>query len=197
MKKLTPKEELFVIEYPKDFNATQAAIRAGYSPKTAAQQGSRLLIKVKDILAERKAEVMEKAGGRGIATLEQSLRLATARAFYDPAKMYDQHGNPREVTDIPKFHRYGIAGFEVEELYDGRGEDRKKIGYVKKYKLVDSAPYVAMLLKFHNAFPSNKQPNPSPKDVTPRFDPKNLTPEEWEQAKALLSKMQVRTIEHA
>lgn len=30
-------------EYPKDFNATQAAIRAGYSPKTANREGARLL----------------------------------------------------------------------------------------------------------------------------------------------------------
>lgn len=42
-KPLTPKQEAFVAEYPRDFNATQAAIRAGYSAKTAAQQGERLL----------------------------------------------------------------------------------------------------------------------------------------------------------
>ena len=34
-KKLTPKQELFVQEYLKDLNATQAAVRAGYSEKTA------------------------------------------------------------------------------------------------------------------------------------------------------------------
>ena len=40
---LTPKQQRFVTEYGLDLNATQAAIRAGYSPKTAQQQGSRLL----------------------------------------------------------------------------------------------------------------------------------------------------------
>lgn len=44
--KLTPKQQLFVAEYPKDFNATQAAIRAGYSEKTAKEQGYRLLTNV-------------------------------------------------------------------------------------------------------------------------------------------------------
>ncbi|MBN5145921.1 terminase small subunit [Stenotrophomonas maltophilia] len=40
---LTPKQQRFVQEYLKDQNGTQAAIRTGYSEKTAKQQGSRLL----------------------------------------------------------------------------------------------------------------------------------------------------------
>ena len=35
--KIKPKQRLFCIEYLKDFNATQAAIRAGYSEKAAAE----------------------------------------------------------------------------------------------------------------------------------------------------------------
>jgi phage terminase small subunit len=41
--KLNPKQQLFVEEYLIDFNATQAAIRAGYSENTAYSQGPRLL----------------------------------------------------------------------------------------------------------------------------------------------------------
>lgn len=41
--KLTLKQERFVAEYLIDLNATQAAIHAGYSERTAKQQGSRLL----------------------------------------------------------------------------------------------------------------------------------------------------------
>jgi len=43
IKDLNPKQLRFVDEYLVDLNATQAAIRAGYSPKTAKVQGSRLL----------------------------------------------------------------------------------------------------------------------------------------------------------
>jgi phage terminase small subunit len=43
---LNPKRALFVTEYVIDHNATQAAIRAGYSAKTAKQQGARLLTDV-------------------------------------------------------------------------------------------------------------------------------------------------------
>ncbi|CQR51464.1 terminase small subunit [Paenibacillus riograndensis] len=53
---LTPKQKLFVQEYLIDLNATQAAIRAGYSPKTAEQQASRLLSNVKVQEAIREAQ---------------------------------------------------------------------------------------------------------------------------------------------
>jgi phage terminase small subunit len=43
---LTPKQERFVLEYLVDLNATQAAMRAGYSKKTAQEQSSRLLSNV-------------------------------------------------------------------------------------------------------------------------------------------------------
>lgn len=43
---LTDKQKRFVQEYLVDLNATQAAIRAGYSSKTAQEQGSRLLSNV-------------------------------------------------------------------------------------------------------------------------------------------------------
>ncbi len=45
-RKLTPKQAEFVRQYLVDLNATQAAIRAGYSEKTANEQGARLLVNV-------------------------------------------------------------------------------------------------------------------------------------------------------
>ncbi len=42
---LTPKQQLFVAEYLLNLNATQSAVRAGYSKKTAEQQGYQLLQK--------------------------------------------------------------------------------------------------------------------------------------------------------
>lgn len=45
-RKLTPKQAAFVREYLLDLNATQAATRAGYSARTANEQGSRLLANV-------------------------------------------------------------------------------------------------------------------------------------------------------
>lgn len=45
--KLTPKERRFIEEYPRDLNGTQAAIRAGYSPKSATHIAREMLRKPK------------------------------------------------------------------------------------------------------------------------------------------------------
>lgn len=64
MAKLTIKQQCFVNEYLIDLNATQAAIRAGYSAKTADQQGSRMLanVKVQQAIAEAMAERSKRTG---------------------------------------------------------------------------------------------------------------------------------------
>ena len=64
MVKLSPKKERFVDEYLIDLNATQAAIRAGYSKKTASAQGARLLInvKVQEEIQQRQAVLQKKTG---------------------------------------------------------------------------------------------------------------------------------------
>lgn len=64
MSKLSPKREAFCLQFQTDANATQAAIRAGYSRRTAKQQGGRLLtnVAVQARLAElfaRRAEKLE------------------------------------------------------------------------------------------------------------------------------------------
>lgn len=64
MAKLTEKQQRFVDEYLIDLNATQAAIRAGYSVKTADKQGSQLLGKTRiaEAVAERMADRSKRTG---------------------------------------------------------------------------------------------------------------------------------------
>lgn len=60
--KLTPKQQKFVDEYLIDLNATQAAMRAGYSPHTATEQASRLLtnVKVQEAVEQGKKRLADK-----------------------------------------------------------------------------------------------------------------------------------------
>ncbi len=55
---LTPKQARFVEEYLIDLNATQAAVRAGYSAKTANEQGAQLLAKLSIRQAVAEAQVI-------------------------------------------------------------------------------------------------------------------------------------------
>ena len=63
-RKLTDRQQQFVDEYLIDLNATQAAIRAGYSVKTAQEQSSRLLsnVMVQRVIAEKMAERSRRTG---------------------------------------------------------------------------------------------------------------------------------------
>lgn len=64
MAKLTAKQQRFCDEYLIDLNATQAAIRAGYSPKSACEQASRLLanVKVQEVIAVKMAIRSKRTG---------------------------------------------------------------------------------------------------------------------------------------
>ena len=68
MPALSSKRELFCQEYIVDRNATQAAIRAGYSAAGAQQQGSRLLLDV--VVKARVAELQEEAAKRNEVTVD-------------------------------------------------------------------------------------------------------------------------------
>jgi phage terminase small subunit len=71
-RKLTDQQKLFIAEYLKDRNGTQAAIRAGYSADTAQEQASRLLSKVMVRAAvDKKVEKLEE---RSMVTAEYVIR---------------------------------------------------------------------------------------------------------------------------
>lgn len=61
---MSPKQEAFVREYLIDRNGTQAAIRAGYSAKTAKEQASALLTKpnIRDAVKEGEKKHADKCG---------------------------------------------------------------------------------------------------------------------------------------
>ena len=72
MAKLTPKQQRFVDEYLIDLNATQAAIRAGYSPKTAEQQGFQLLKKTS--VSEAIEQAQQERQTRTLVTQDDVIR---------------------------------------------------------------------------------------------------------------------------
>ncbi len=139
---LSTRVAAFVSEYVKDFNGRQAAIRAGYSPRTADQQASRLLrsAKVKQALApQQAAKVAERA--EAINRMELSVertRLEIARlAYFDPRKAWKKDGSPIPLHELDDDTAAAIAGFEVMEQFEGSGEERRLVGHLKKYKVAD------------------------------------------------------------
>ena len=77
MKKLTAKQEKFCYEYVIDLNATQAALRAGYSEKTAYSSGSRLLkdVEIQKFIQTLQADLEKTAGITALKVLKEHKRL--------------------------------------------------------------------------------------------------------------------------
>lgn len=79
MAKLTPKQERFCEEYIVDLNATQAAIRAGYSERTANEQGAQLLAKLS--IQQRMQELQAERSKRTEITQDRVVKELAAMAF--------------------------------------------------------------------------------------------------------------------
>lgn len=77
---LTDKQQRFVDEYMVDMNATQAAIRAGYSPHTANEQGSQLLAKlsIQRALNVARKEQQERTQITADGVLREAWNIVTA-----------------------------------------------------------------------------------------------------------------------
>ena len=78
MAKLTEKQQRFVEEYLIDLNATQAAIRAGYSVKTAEQTASRMLsfVKVQSEIEKALAERSRRTGINQDRVIQELAKIA-------------------------------------------------------------------------------------------------------------------------
>lgn len=130
------RRKLFVDAYlANGRNATQAAITAGYSPKTAVEQGSRLLRDVNVAAAvQMVTERVEQSSG---LTAERVLREISRLAFHDARKFYDDKGNLKPIHELDDDTAAGLAGFEVTEEFEGKGADRESVGFTKKVKFWD------------------------------------------------------------
>lgn len=153
---LTPKEAAFVEEFMVDFNATQAAIRAGYSAKTAGQAGARLLKNVKVASAlQRKAEERQKRVEGRIMDADEVLVAMSkiGRARLPIFKTKD--GDPYiDLTQADDDALYALQAAEVEDFVDKR--ERDEAGEVVardvrrvKIKLESKVAALGMLGKHH------------------------------------------------
>lgn len=123
MAKLTPKQERFVQEYLVDLNGKQAAIRAGYSERSAESQASALLRVPK--VAEALARAKQARAERVNASADDVLRELTRIALFDPAKCFGPDGKLLPITEMPQEARAVVAGLDIEEGADAGSVLRK------------------------------------------------------------------------
>lgn len=150
MARYTKKEKRFIEELPYDWNQTKAAIRAGYSPKTARQIAAELMTKpkIKDAIDKVRAEQSRQTGVSVELVVQELARLGR----FDPRKLFNFDGSPRPITDLDNDTVAAISGLEVMDVYEGRGDNRRFVGYIKKYKFADKKGALDSLAKHLGMF---------------------------------------------
>ena len=115
LRSMTPRQHRFVEEYLVDLNATQAARRAGYSAKSAAGRGSRLLRNPAVAAAIEKAQ--DQRAARTQVSADRVVTELAKVAFGDPRRLFS----------------WGPAGIELRDVDFGliRPRDAEKIRHAR------------------------------------------------------------------
>lgn len=144
MAKLTDKQELFAREYLKDLNATQAAIRAGYSEKSAAAQGCENLIKpnVADRIIELKNERNEEVGIDAAYVLKRLIEIDQM----DVLDILNDDGGIKSISEWPKVWRTTLSGFDINTSITNFDETTIE-NILKKIKWPDKVKNLELLGK--------------------------------------------------
>ena len=177
---LTNKQRRFVEEYLVDLNATQAAIRAGYSQKTAGQIGDENLKKPQIAAAIQEAQA--KRSERVQVDADYVLARLVEIDRMDVLDIVTDAMSLKPISEWPKVWRQYLSGFDLADLYEGSGDDRQMIGVLKKIKWPDKVKNLELLGKHVSVQAFREQvghggPNGGPIELA------TLTKEEYKQAR--------------
>jgi len=143
---LTPKQKIFADEYLIDLNATRAynvAYPKVRKDESARVNGSKLLTNTNVVayIDER----MKEREKRTEITQDRVLQELTKLGFFDIRKLFDDSGKPVDISMLDDDTAACIAGLEVVDYFEGAGEGKEFVGYIKKYKLSDKLKALEML----------------------------------------------------
>lgn len=145
-------------------NATKAAIAAGYSEKTARQQGARLLsdVAISGAIAKRSAEAVASAQ---LSTEEIMADIARTLRF-DPRKLYNDDGSMKSIKDLDDATAACLTGIEVV-IKKGTENDETPL-YVKKVKWEGKAVARDQAMRVFGMFEKDNKQKASELEGLPR-----------------------------
>ncbi len=155
--RITAKQQRFVDEYLIDQNGTQAAIRAGYSAKTAQQMATENLLKpvVRAAIEAGLAKQQERTGITADRVLQEVARIG----LFDPRKLFRDDGEPKGIHDLDDDTAAAISGVKVSTRKD---EDGKGETTVTEYKISDKNTALEKLFKHLGLYELDNQQRVDP-----------------------------------
>lgn len=159
--RLTPKQEAFCREYLIDLNATQAAIRAGYSKASADKIGAQLLGKtrIRDAISAAQSD----RASRTEIDADRVMKEISHAAFFDIGDVLDftaDDGTARlkPVNTIPASARRAIASVKVRRYVEkGAGDGEARQVEVTELKFCDKLSALEKLGKHLGLFPNRHE----------------------------------------
>lgn len=138
---LTDKQEMFCREYLIDLNATQAAIRAGYSAKTANRTASENMSKpdIQSRITELKAQRNDLVGINATYVLNRLVEIDQM----DVLDILTSSGELKPVSQWPKVWRTTLSGLDVVEM----SAEGNASALLKKIKWPDKVKNLELLGK--------------------------------------------------
>lgn len=143
--KLTEKQELFCQAYLIDFNASKAARLAGYSEDTAYAIGWENLrkLEIQARIAQLRAEMKVSLNLSRERIAQELARIG----FSDIRNIFKEDGSLKSPEDWSDDDAAVIAGLYIDELFEGVGRDRERVGVTKKIKLWEKTKALESLIK--------------------------------------------------
>lgn len=159
-RKLTTKERMFVAEYEKDWNASRAAVAVGYSEKSAAKLGSRLVHK-SGIVEEIQKRIDGRLRKMGVER-ERFFKEVTRIAYSDIGKLFNEDGSLKNPSEMDEDTRAALSSIQVLEEFEGSGESRSQIGWTKKIRMWDKTKALEFIGKHLHLFNGDRDGDDRP-----------------------------------
>ena len=141
--KINEKQQAFCREYLKDYNATQAAIRAGYSKKTAYSIGPENLNK--PVIRAYLKELLDQIKTNDLLTAERYIEELNKFTFVDIMDFFDENHNLKPPSELSESQSKAISSIDVTH-FEG-GEDGRATSTRISFKLIDKLKAIELALK--------------------------------------------------
>lgn len=181
MENLSEKQKKFCEEYIIDFNATKAAIRAGYAENSARQQACEMLTKPN--IQKYVALLQQEASRKAQITVDRILREIATIAFNDPRRAFSDKGNLLNIKEMPDDIAAAIQSIKITEEKKSRFDpDDESVSFIKEIKFWDKGKQLELLGRYQSLFNDKlniggQEDNPVVIKPAPE-----LTPEQWAAA---------------
>lgn len=178
---MTDKQERFCREYTLDLNSTQAAIRAGYSKKTARQIGSENLSKpdIQSLISELQADLQKNTELTAVRILEEHKKIA----FSSIAHLHNSWIELKDFEKLTPEQKACIKSISTKVLKQNAGTREEPIIVDVEFVKIDLWDKQRALDSISNILGFN-----APKEINQKIDFERLSDTQIDQ---IINKLEI------